>query len=109
MVPRHGPPSPTWPSFLRNQIYGIAAIDMFVVVTAAFRLLYVIVIFGHARRRIIHLNVTDHPTGGWLSRQITEAFPRDTAPRYLLRERDTSYRECFQERARVMGIKEVVT
>ncbi len=109
MVRRHGPPSPTWRTFLSNQIDGIAAIDMFVVVTAAFRLLYVSVIIGHARRKILHLNVTRHPTAGWLSRQITEAFPWDTAPRYLLRDRDTSYGGCFQERVRVMGITEVVT
>jgi len=94
---------------LRNQIGGIAAIDMFVVVSAAFRLLYVSVILGHARRKILHLNVTQHPTAGWLSRQITEAFPWDTAPRYLLRDRDTSYGERFQKRARSMGITEVVT
>ena len=109
MVRRHGPPSPTWRTFLRNQVDGIAAIDMFVVVTAGFRLLYVSVILSHARRKILHLNVTQHPTAGWLSRQITEAFPWDTAPRYLLRDRDTSYGGCFQERARVMWIKEVVT
>lgn len=88
---------------------GIAAIDMFVVVTAAFRLLYVSVILSHARRKILHLNVTRHPTAGWLSRQITEAFPWDTAPRYLLRDRDPSYGRGFQERAQAMGITEVVT
>ena len=65
MVRRHGPPSPTWRTFLRNQVDGIA-IDMFVVVTAAFRLLYVSVILSHARRKILHLNVTQHPTAGWL-------------------------------------------
>jgi putative transposase len=75
MVRRHGQPSPTWRTFLCNQIDGIAAIDMFVVVTAGFRLLYVSVILSHARRKILHLNVTQHPTAGWLSRQITEAFP----------------------------------
>ncbi len=105
MVRRHGPPSPTWRTFLSNQIGDIAAIDMFVVVTAAFRLLYVSVILGHARRKILHINVTQHP----ISRQTTEASPWDTAPRYLLRDRDTSYKERFQERARVMGITEVVT
>ena len=109
MVRRHGPPSPTWRIFLRNQIDGIAPIDMFVVVTAAFRLLYVSAILSHARRKILHLNVTQHPTAGWLSHQITEAFPWDTAPRYLLRDRDASYGGCFQERARAMGITEVVT
>jgi putative transposase len=65
MVRRHSPPSSTWRTFLRNQIDGIAAIDMFVVVTAAFRLLYVSVILGHARRKILHLNVTQHPTAGY--------------------------------------------
>ena len=87
MVRRHSPPSPTWLAFLRNQIDGIAAIDMFVVVTVAFRLLYESVILGHARRKILHLNVTQHSTSGWLSRQITEAFPWDTVPRYLRRPR----------------------
>jgi putative transposase len=81
---------------------------MFVVVTAAFRLLYVCVILGHARRKILHLNVTQHPTADWLSRQVTEAFPWDTAPRYLLRDRDRSYGRCFSERVEAMGISEVV-
>ena len=109
MVRRHGSPSPTWQAFLRTQIEGIAAIDMFVVVTVAFRLLYVSVILGHARRKILHMNVTQHPTAGWLSRQITEAFPWNTAPHYLLRDRDASYGSCFQERAQAMEITEIVT
>jgi putative transposase len=108
MARRHGPPSPTWRTFLSNQIDGIASIDTFVVVAAAFRLLYVSVILGHARRKILHLNVTEHPTAGWLSRQITEAFPWNTAPRCLLRDRDGSYGQCFRERARAMGITEAV-
>jgi putative transposase len=86
-----------------------AAIDMFVVVTAAFRLLYVSVILSHARRKILHLNVTQHPTTGWLSRQITAAFPWDTAPGYLLRDRDSSYGSDFRCRAEALGITEVVT
>ncbi len=109
MVWRHDPPSPTCRTFLSNQIYGIAAIYMFVVITAPFRLLYVSVILSQARRKIVHLNVTQHPTADWLSRQITDAFPWDIAPRYPLRDRDTSYGRGFQERARVMGITEVVT
>src|ERR1700693_866231 len=109
MVRRHGPPSPTWRAFLCNQVDGIAAIDMFVVVTAAFRLLYVGVILGHARRKILHLNVTQHPTAGWLSHQITEAFPWDTAPRYLLRDRDASYGAECCNRVEAMGITEVMT
>jgi putative transposase len=85
MVRRRGRPSPTWRSFLRNQAAGIAAIDMFVVASASFRLLYVMIILTHDRRKIVRFDVTRHPTAGWLSRQVTEAFPWDTAPRYLLR------------------------
>jgi putative transposase len=107
MIRRQCPASPTWRSFLQNQMDGIAAIDMFVVVTAAFR--FVSVILSHARRKILHLNVTQHLTAGWLSRQVTEAFPWDTAPRYLLRDRDTSYGRSFCDRAQAMGITEVVT
>ena len=78
MVRRVGRPSPTWRSFLRNQAAGIAAIDMFVVVSASFRLLYVMIILAHDRRRIIRFDVTEHPTAIWLSQQVTEAFPWDT-------------------------------
>jgi len=102
-------PSPTWRSFLHNHRHDIAAIDMFVVATATFRLLYALVVLGHGRRRIIHVAVTQNPTQGWLSRQMTEAFPWDTAPRYLLRDRDASYGPAFRDRVRVMGIEEVVT
>jgi hypothetical protein len=80
MVRGRGTPSPTWRSFLRNQAAGIAAIDMFVVASASFRLLYVTVILAHDRRRIIYTAVTEHPTAAWLSRQVTEAFPWDTGP-----------------------------
>jgi hypothetical protein len=91
MVRRRGTPSPTWRGFLRNQAAGIAAIDMFVVASASFRLLYVMIILTHDRRKIVRFDVTRHPTAGWLSRQVTEAFPWDTAPRYMLRDRDSSY------------------
>jgi hypothetical protein len=91
MVRRPRSPSPTWRSFLRNQASGIAAIDMFVAVSASFRLLYVMIILAHDRRKIVRFDVTQNPTAGWLSRQVTEAFPWDTAPRYLLRDRDASY------------------
>ena len=109
MVRRPGTPSPTWRSFLRNQAAGIAAIDMFVVASASFRLLYVMIILAHDRRRIIHTAVTEHPTAPWLSRQVTEAFPWDSAPRYLLRDRDASYGSIFCKRVDGMGIIEVVT
>ena len=109
MVRRRGRPSPTWRSFLRNQAAGIAAIDMFVVASASFRLLYVIIILAHDRRKIVRFDVTRHPTAGWLARQITEAFPWDTAPRYLLRDRDASYGTDFRKQVDAMGIAEVVS
>jgi transposase InsO family protein len=109
MVRRRGAPSPTWRSFMRNQASGIAAIDMFVVASASFRLLYVMIILAHDRRKIMRFDVTPHPTAGWLSRQVTEAFPWDTAPRYLLRDRDGSYGAYFRNRIEAMGITEVVT
>src|SRR5713226_8821728 len=103
MVRRRGTPSPTWRSFLRNQAQGIAAIDMFVVACASFRLLYVMIILGHDRRKIIHTAVTEYPTAAWLSRQVIEAFPWDTAPRYLFRDRDASYGSEFCKRVEAMG------
>jgi putative transposase len=112
---RQAPPSapkgslPTWRSFLRNQMTAIAAVDMFVVATATFNLLYAVIVLSHHRRRVIHFEVTQNPTQTWLARQITEAFPWDTAPRYLLRDRDTSYGIFFQNRVRAMGIEEVLT
>src|SRR6202158_2219909 len=106
---RRGTPSPTWRSFLRNQAAGIAAIDMFVVASASFRLLYVMIILAHDRRRIVRFDVTRYPTAGWLARQVTEAFPWDTAPRYLLRDRDASYGQHFRKQVDAMGITEVVS
>jgi putative transposase len=102
-------PSPTWRSFLRNQAEGIAAIDMFVVASASFRLLFVMVILLHERRKIVRFDVAEHPTAAWLAQQVTEAFPWDTAPRYLLRDRDASYGAEFCKRIEAMGISEVVT
>src|SRR3984893_17488821 len=84
VVRRRGAPSPTWRTFLRNHAEGIAAIDMFVAASASFRLLYVMIILAHDRRNIVRTAVTEHPTAAWLSRQVTEAFPWDTAPRFLL-------------------------
>ena len=102
-------PSPTWRSFLRNHMTVIAAVDMFMVATVTFKLLYAVIVLSHHRRRVIHFEVTQNPTQAWLARQITEAFSWDTAPRYLLRDRDTSYGICFHNRARAMGIEEVLT
>src|ERR1019366_1291708 len=82
---------------------------MFVVATATFRLLYALIVLSLDRRRVIHFGVTENPTQVWLSRQMTEAFPWDTAPRYLLRDRDASYGQAFRNRVQVMGINQVVT
>ncbi len=109
MVRRRGTPSQNWRTFLRNHAEGIAAIDMFVVASASFRLLYVMIILAHDRRNIVRTAVTEHPTATWLSRQVTEAFPWDTAPRYLLRDRDASYGSYFCSRVEAMGITEVIT
>ena len=102
-------PSPTWRSFLQNHMHDTAAVDMFVVVTATFQLLYALVVLGHERRKVIHFDVTPNPTQAWLARQITEAFPWDTAPRFLLRDRDASYGQTFRDRVQAMTIEEVVT
>jgi len=88
---------------------GTVAVDMFVVATATFRLLYTVIVLGHDRRRIIHFNVTQNPTQVWLAHQMTEAFPWDTAPQYLLRDRDASYGRAFRNRIQAMGITEAVT
>jgi hypothetical protein len=102
-------PSPTWHSFLHNHIHNLVAIDMFVVATAAFRILYTLIVLGHDRRKVIHFEVTENPTQDWLARQMTEAFPWDTAPRYLLRDRDASYGGAFRYRVKAMGINDIVT
>jgi putative transposase len=90
-------------------VTGIAAIDMFVVPSVTFRLLFVVLILAHERRKMVHFDVTRHPTAAWLSRQVTEAFPWDTAPRFLLRDRDASYGSYFCKRVAAMDITEVIT
>src|SRR6201993_1230915 len=102
-------PSPTWRTFLRNHLPDIAAIDMFVVATATFRLLYTLIVLSLDRRRVVHFEVTPNPTQNWLWGQMTEAFPWDNVPRYLLRDRDKSYGPAFRHRLRAMGITEVIT
>jgi putative transposase len=109
MLRRPRSPSPTWRSFLRDHAPGIAAINMFIVPSATFRLLFVMLILAHDRRKIVRLDVTQHSTAGWLSRQVTEAFPWDTAPRFLLRDRDSSYGPVFRRRVEVMGTTEVIS
>ena len=109
MVRHSRPPSQTWRTFLTNHAEGLASVDLFVVPTAAFRLLYAFIVLGHSRRRLVHFNVTQHPTAAWLARQITEAFPWDSAPKHLIRDRDGAYGIAFRDRLRAMDICEVLT
>ena len=84
------PPSPTWRAFLNNHVKDLVSIDFFTVPTVTFNVLFVFVVLAHERRRVVHFNVTEHPTAQWTAQQLVEAFPWDEAPRYLLRDRDSS-------------------
>jgi putative transposase len=107
--PKHRKPSsPTWKAFLTNHGQDLVALDFFTVPTGMFRVLFVLVILAHERRRIVHCNVTEHPTTQWTAQQVIEAFPWDEAPRYLLRDRDRIYGTTFRQRVKHMDIKEVV-
>jgi putative transposase len=102
------PSSPTWTAFLNNHVQDLVACDFFTVPTATFQVLFVFVILTHERRRIVHFNVTEHPTAQWTAQQVVDAFPWDEAPCYLLRDRDRIYGAYFQQRVRHMGIEEVL-
>jgi transposase InsO family protein len=106
MIKRHGPPSQSWRTFLHNHLDAIAAIDLCVVPTINFECLFAFLVVGHGRRRLLWFAVTRHPTAEWLARQIVEAFPRDTAPRYLIRDNDRAYGQTFTTRVRTMGIRD---
>ena len=108
MVRGRKPPSQGWRVFLKNHSREIAAIDFFTVVTLNFRILICFVVLRHHQRTVVHFNVTSHPTGRWTAQQIVEAFPYETAPRYLLRDRDGIYSAYFADRVRGMGIEEVL-
>jgi transposase InsO family protein len=106
MVRRSRGPGQSWTTFLHNHAAGIAAVDLFVVPTAGFKLLYCLVLLVHGRRELVHHAVTAHPTAEWVAQQITEAFPWDTAPRYLLRDRDAVYGQVVRRRLRALGIRD---
>jgi transposase InsO family protein len=106
MVRRRGPPSQGWKTFLRNHVPHIGAIDLFVVPTAGFKLLYGLVIIRLQRRDLVWINVTANPTADWIARQITEAFPWEQAPQYLIRDRDTSYGHAVTRRLAAIGIRD---
>ena len=103
------PPSQTWRTFLTNHVPALGSMDFFTVPTVTGRILFVFVVLLHHRRRIVHFNVTEHPTAGWTAQQVVEAFPDDTAPRWLLRDRDAIYGEAFRQRVVGMGIEEVLS
>jgi hypothetical protein len=108
MVRRTTPPSQTWRTFLANHLQQIAAADFFVVPTATCRLLFVLVILAHGRRRIVHVAVTEHPTAAWTAQQLREAFPCDAAPRYLIHDRDSAF-YGWRTTAQAIGLEEVLT
>jgi transposase InsO family protein len=109
MVKRRGPPSQGWHTFLRNHAPDITAMDLFVIPTIGFDLLYAFVIVRLDRRDLVWINVTRHPTVEWIARQITEAFPWNEAPRYLIRDRDRIYGAVVSHRLRTMGIRDKPT
>ena len=106
MARRRRPPSQGWRTFLRNHADGIASIDLFVVPTISFRLLYELLVLRHDRRRILWLGVTAHPSAEWIARQVTEACGWESAPHSLIRDRDRVYGEAFTRRVRAMGIRD---
>jgi hypothetical protein len=100
---QHQPPSEGWKTFLRNHAAGVASIDLFVVRTVSFKLLYGLVIVSHARRRLVSISVTNSPTAEWIAGQVTDAFPWDEAPHHLMRDRDGAFGPAYPRRIRANG------
>ena len=100
---RPTPPSPTWRAFLDNHGKDLVSIDFFTAPTVRFQVLFVLLVLAHHRRQVLHFDVTANPTSQWTARQIVEAFPFDTAPRYLLRDRDSIYGRRFRARVHSRG------
>src|SRR5438128_5216179 len=109
LVRHRKPPSQTWRTFLENHVKNLISVDFFTVPTVRFQILYVFLVLAHDRRRILHFAVTTHPTAEWTAHQLREAFPWDTAPRYLLRDRDRVFGQEFVEQVKAMGIKQVLS
>jgi len=108
MIRRATPPAQTWRAFLTNHVQQIAAADFFVAPTATCRLLFVLVILAHERRRVVHIAMTDHPTAAWTAQQLREAFPWDEAPKYLVHHRDIAF-HAWATTATAIGIADVIT
>jgi putative transposase len=103
------PPSPTWRAFLKNHIADLVSIDFFTIPTINFKVLFVLIVLLHHRRKVVHFNVTENPTAQWAAQQMVEAFPWDSAPKYLLRDRDAIFGETFRRRVAGLGIQEVLS
>jgi transposase InsO family protein len=108
MVRHRKPPSQTWRAFLDNHVKQLVSVDFFVVPTMTFKVLFVFVILSHERRRVLHFNVTRNPTAERTAQQLVNAFPYDSAPRYLLRDRDKIYGEYFRAKVAAMEIMEIL-
>ena len=108
MRPRQ-PSSPSWRAFLKTHISESVALDFFTVPTVGFKVLVLLIVLAHDRRRVLHFNVTEHPTAQWTAQQVVEAFPWESAPRYLLRDRDGVYGPVFRHRVAGLGMEEVLT
>jgi putative transposase len=108
MIRHPRPPSPSWRAFLDNHLKDLVSIDFFTVPTVTFHILFVFLVLSHGRRRILHSNVTEHPTAEWTGQQLIEAFPWDGAPRYLIRDRDGIYGRDFTRLVNALGIKQVL-
>jgi putative transposase len=109
MIRGRRPPSQTWRTFLDNHVKSLVSVDFFTVPTIRFQILYVFLVLAHDRRRILHFAVTAHPTAEWTAHQLREAFPGDTAPRYLLRDRDRIFGKEFVDQVKAMGVKQVLS
>jgi putative transposase len=109
MVRRPGPPTQTWQTFIRNHMAEIVSMDFFTVHTAPFRTLYVFLVLSLDRRRIIHFNVTANPTAAWTALQLIQAFPFDSEPRYLIRDRDGVYGQKVIDALDFLSIEQIVT
>jgi transposase InsO family protein len=109
-MPRRPPdPDHRWVTFLRNHLPCTASIDFLVIPTWTFKILFVLVVLSHDRRKVVHFGVTPNPTAEWTARHITEAFPWDEAPRFLIRDRHGTYGQAFRDRVTAMGIMEIPT
>jgi transposase InsO family protein len=109
MVRHRKPPSQTWRTFCDNHLKMLVSVDFFTVPTIRFRVLYVFLVLAHERRRVLHFNVTAHPTAEWTAQQLREAFSFDQIPGYLLRDRDKIFGDEFGQQLRDMKIEEVLS